>query len=97
MFLHYFFVIYKINDIFHPHPCVFLCLFEQKRVLSTWRVFLKLRNINDIMIHSVIMLPLCFTVEREEWRRQEASGPRGPTGGETGATADELPGRPGVR
>ena len=24
------FVIYKINDIFHSHPCVFLCLFEQK-------------------------------------------------------------------
>ena len=43
------FVIYKINDIFHSHPCVFLCLFEQKRVLSTWRVFLKLRNINVYM------------------------------------------------
>ena len=45
-FLHYCFVIFKINDTFHAHPCVFFACLSKRQVLSTLHVFLKLRRIN---------------------------------------------------
>ena len=44
--MHYFFVIYKINENFHSHPCVFFACLGKKRNLSTWYVFRMLRSIN---------------------------------------------------
>ena len=41
--------IYKINDNFHSHPCVFFACLGKNQVLSTWHVFLKLRIIKILV------------------------------------------------
>ena len=51
-FLHYFFVIFKINDTFHAHPCVFFACLSKRLVLSTLHVFLKLGRINIFFFFS---------------------------------------------
>ena len=43
-------VIYKINDNFHSHPCVFFACLSKKQVLSTWHVFLVFHKLWSIKI-----------------------------------------------